>query len=80
MIALWGESPAELAADLGAPYGVVKQWKRRGAIPPGWWMQVVKAAHARGHHHVTTELLSGFAQQVSTRLRVREEGTSCPSI
>lgn len=60
VLALW-PSLSDLAGDLGLPYGVVKQWRRRNSIPADKWQALVLAAQGRGFEHVTTDLLASIA-------------------
>lgn len=61
VIALWASLSA-LAADLGVPYGVVKQWRRRNSIPADRWAGVVAAAQKRGFETVTADRLMAIAE------------------
>lgn len=49
---------AALARDIGVAYSTVAAWKQRGAIPVGYWREVIGAAQRRGHSEITATLLA----------------------
>lgn len=55
-IALWPSRKA-LAADVGAPEGVVHKWARHGRIPADRMADFVRAARVRGFEGITAEWL-----------------------
>lgn len=57
LIGLW-ENYAACAADLGVRPHVPRDWARRGNVPSEWIDPLVRAAQARGHEHVTHELVA----------------------
>jgi hypothetical protein len=61
VIGLW-DSLSQLAADLDVPYGVAKQWRRRGSIPADRWVGLIDAAQRRGFEGVTADLLAELAR------------------
>jgi hypothetical protein len=50
-------SCAELARDVGVDEHRPRMWRHRGIIPPRYWREVIRAAHARGHGDVTSDRL-----------------------
>lgn len=57
---LW-PSQAALAGDLGVDPKLVAVWRHRKSVPPGYWLDLTKAAEARGIPDVTLERLAGVA-------------------
>jgi hypothetical protein len=57
VINLW-PSLSAFAADLGIRYGTAKAMRRRGKIPPEYWVRLCNKAHDRGIDGVTTDLLA----------------------
>lgn len=51
----------ELATDLGLQPKNVRSWRSQDSIPAGWFIDVVKAAQARGFDDVTVEALAEMA-------------------
>lgn len=49
---------ADFASDLGVAYGTAKAMRRRGSIPPEYWMRAVSKASERGIDGVTLEALA----------------------
>jgi hypothetical protein len=62
VIDLW-PSVSELAADMGVPYGVAAQWRRRGSIPADRWLSLINRARERGFEGITLEGLAVAAQR-----------------
>ncbi|PWR24550.1 carph-isopro domain-containing protein [Zavarzinia aquatilis] len=60
IIALW-PSAEEFARDLGVPGVTVRQWRRRGAVPPRHWNGIVRAANLRGLPGITIQCLADIA-------------------
>jgi len=57
------DSLSEFAEDLGVPYGTAKAMRRRGSIPPEYWLVVVKKATDRALVGVTLEVLAAAVAQ-----------------
>lgn len=51
-------SLTDFANDLGVGYETAKGMRRRGTIPPGYWVRTVVAAQVRGIDKVTYERLA----------------------
>lgn len=60
LILLW-PTIVTFAQDIGAEYEAAKGMRRRGAIPPGYWRNMVLAAQRRGLELVTYERLAEIA-------------------
>lgn len=45
--ALW-ETMQVMADEIGVPGVTVRQWRRRGFIPPVYWAAIIEAASQRG--------------------------------
>ena len=60
VLALW-PSRAEVAADCGVSYGVVKQWWRRESVPPEYWTALIDGARKRGIKGLNSDMLAGLA-------------------
>lgn len=41
-------SVSEFASEVGVPYGVAAQWRRRNSIPSKQWLALIYAGRARG--------------------------------
>lgn len=52
----------EFAADAGCGYEAARQMRRRGSIPPGYWVRIVGAAERRGIE-ISYQLLAELAAQ-----------------
>lgn len=57
VINLW-PSLSLFAADLGVQYGTAKAMRRRGKIPPEYWVRLCARARERGIEGVTVEQLA----------------------
>ena len=66
LIALW-PSTADLARDLSEPYDTVKRWRQRDSIPARAHRDVIRAAHERGLHQITCELMDEIAARRADR-------------
>lgn len=65
IIGLWPNAVA-LADDIRERPVTVRAWKRRGSIPAGRWLAVVRAANQRGHP-VTLEVFAQIADLAHVR-------------
>ena len=60
IIAHW-PTARELADDVGATKGAVKQWRLRDSIPKEYWLDVERAARRRGIEGVTIFVMAEAA-------------------
>ncbi|MFZ2869866.1 carph-isopro domain-containing protein [Zavarzinia sp.] len=67
IIALW-PSAEEFARDLGELGVTVRQWRRRGAIPPRHWNGIARAAQRRGLPGITIQCLADIAAAGPSRV------------
>lgn len=51
-------SISALADDLGVQYGTAKAMRRRGKIPPEYWVLITEKASERGIDGVSLEVLA----------------------
>jgi hypothetical protein len=56
---------ADLAQQLGATEGAVKQMRNRDHVPARYWVALVNAVRRRGGPPITYELLAILAQRRS---------------
>lgn len=57
IIDLW-PSLSDFAEDLNVRYGTAKAMRRRGSIPPEYWLAVVESAALRNINEVSLESLA----------------------
>ncbi len=55
-------SISDLAAGVGQPYGVVKQWRMRNSIPARHWNALIADAQRRGIEGVDDRVLRNLAE------------------
>jgi hypothetical protein len=55
-------SLSDLAAGVGQPYGVVKQWRMRNSIPSRHWNALIADANRRGITGINDQLLRDLAE------------------
>jgi hypothetical protein len=60
-------SLSDLAAGIGQPYGVVKQWRMRNSIPSRHWNVLIADAERRGIHGINRELLTDLSEARADR-------------
>lgn len=68
IINLW-PTIADFATDIGVGYEAAKAMRRRGSIPPGYWVRTVDAAARRGFAGVDYQRL---AELVAVELEAAE--------
>lgn len=68
IINLW-PTIADFASDIGVGYEAAKAMRRRGSIPPGYWVRTVEAAERRGIADVNYRRL---AELVAVELEAAE--------
>lgn len=68
IINLW-PTIADFASDIGVGYEAAKAMRRRGSIPPGYWVRTVEAATRRGFPGVDYQRL---AELVAIELEAAE--------
>jgi hypothetical protein len=68
IINLW-PTIADFASDIGVGYEAAKAMRRRGSIPPGYWVRTVDAAARRGIEGVDYRRL---AELVAVELEAAE--------
>ena len=65
VISKWPNA-GELARDIKLTRGAVKQWRRRGSIPPEYWLEIERAARRRGIDGVTVFALAEMAEKTGS--------------
>ncbi len=60
-------SLSDLAAGVGQPYGVVKQWRMRNSIPSRHWNALLADAERRGITGINRELLTDLSEARADR-------------
>lgn len=61
-------TPADLAADMGAPISRVRQWMRRETLDVVYWPQFVKALRGRGRRVTYEDLIAAASRRGDTRI------------
>jgi hypothetical protein len=60
-------SLSDLAAGVGQPYGVVKQWRMRNSIPSRHWNALIADAEHRGIAGINLGLLTDLSEARADR-------------
>lgn len=55
--------PARVAYLLGCSDARVRMWVARGAIPDGWWLDLIAAARSVKLPHVTLEMFANWSRE-----------------
>lgn len=55
VIALW-DTPASMAAAVGAKTDTVRKWAERDRIPDEYWQRTIEAAESMGKHVTAAQL------------------------